>query len=87
MIELFLPFPGSILNWLISFGRNGYIRDPTTVQFLFEISQALHDDENIVNVKDDSNQPARLISSFVSLVTNLDIFCMVQLFFLVMEII
>ncbi|XP_024158297.1 VPS35 endosomal protein-sorting factor-like isoform X1 [Rosa chinensis] len=48
--------------------RNGYIRDRTTIQFLFEISQALHDDEIFVNVKDDSNQAARLISSFVSLV-------------------
>ncbi|XP_050138630.1 uncharacterized protein LOC126614962 isoform X1 [Malus sylvestris] len=47
--------------------RKGCIRDPRTIQFLLEISQALHHDENFVNLKDD-NQPARLISQFVSLV-------------------
>lgn len=73
MGELFPSISCEHLNiGLFSFGRNGCIRDPTIIQFLFEISQALHDDENFVNVKDDSNQPARLISSFVSLVTNFD---------------
>ncbi|XP_068312077.1 uncharacterized protein [Pyrus communis] len=47
--------------------RKGCIRDPRTIQFLLEISQALHHDENFVNLKDD-NQPGRLISQFVSLV-------------------
>ncbi|KAM1041248.1 hypothetical protein ACFX13_031192 [Malus domestica] len=47
--------------------RKGCIRDPRTIQFLLEISQALHHDENFVNLKDD-NQPTRLISQFVSLV-------------------
>ncbi|BBH02020.1 hypothetical protein Prudu_012459 [Prunus dulcis] len=48
--------------------RNGCICDPRTIQFLLEISQALHQDENFGNLKDDTNQPARLISQFVSLV-------------------
>lgn len=48
--------------------RNSYIRDPTTIQLLFEISQALHDDLDFVNVKDDDNQPAHLISRFVHMV-------------------
>ncbi|XP_062169549.1 uncharacterized protein LOC133875428 isoform X2 [Alnus glutinosa] len=48
--------------------RNSYIRDPTTIQLLFEISQSLHDDLDFVNVKDDDNQPAHLISRFVHMV-------------------
>lgn len=56
-----------------SFGRNGCIRDPRTIQFLLEISQALHQDENFGNLKDDTNQPARLISQFVSLVINFEL--------------
>ncbi|KAF5478944.1 hypothetical protein F2P56_005464 [Juglans regia] len=44
------------------------ISDPTTIQLLFEISQALHDDLDFVNAKDDDNQPARLISRFVHMV-------------------
>ncbi|XVE50697.1 hypothetical protein DITRI_Ditri01bG0184100 [Diplodiscus trichospermus] len=49
--------------------RNGYVRDPTTIQLLFEISQALHNDTDIGNMKnDDSQQQARLISHFVRLV-------------------
>lgn len=49
--------------------RNGSIRDPTTIQFLFEISQALHDSVDIANMIDDNiQQSARLISRFVHLV-------------------
>ncbi|GMN51638.1 hypothetical protein TIFTF001_020788 [Ficus carica] len=48
--------------------RNGYICDPTTIQLLFEISQALYDGIDFVNVKDADNQPARLISRFVNMV-------------------
>ncbi|KAF8409587.1 hypothetical protein HHK36_005665 [Tetracentron sinense] len=49
--------------------RNGYIRDPTTIQLLFEISQALHDGIDFSNMKeDDKQQPARLISRFVQMV-------------------
>ncbi|XP_004294391.1 PREDICTED: UPF0505 protein C16orf62 homolog [Fragaria vesca subsp. vesca] len=70
ILDLMYGSSQSIVNMqILDMGiRNGCIRDPTIIQFLFEISQALHDDENFVNVKDDSNQPARLISSFVSLV-------------------
>ncbi|KAK8706019.1 hypothetical protein V6N13_049601 [Hibiscus sabdariffa] len=49
--------------------RNGYIHDPTTIQLLFEISQALHSDTDLVNMKNDDNQQqARLISRFVRMV-------------------
>ncbi|KAL4272836.1 hypothetical protein GQ457_13G002070 [Hibiscus cannabinus] len=49
--------------------RNGYIHDPTTIQLLFEISQALHSDTDLVNMKhDDNQQQARLISRFVRMV-------------------
>lgn len=51
-------------------GRNGYICDPTIIQLLFEISQALYDGIDFVNVKDADNEPARLISHFVNMVTN-----------------
>lgn len=68
-----LQFPGSSLTFAYSFGRNGCIRDPRTIQFLLEISQALHQDENFGNLKDDTNQPARLISQFVSLVINFEL--------------
>ncbi|KAL9441648.1 hypothetical protein AB3S75_020195 [Citrus x aurantiifolia] len=48
--------------------RNGCINDPTTVQFLFEICQALHDGIDFVNSKGDDYQAARLISRFVLMV-------------------
>ncbi|KAH7546757.1 hypothetical protein FEM48_Zijuj01G0235300 [Ziziphus jujuba var. spinosa] len=48
--------------------RSARICDPTTIQLLFEISQALHDDIDFLNVKDEDNQPARLISRFVCMV-------------------
>ena len=37
---------------------------------LFEISEALHDGVDFLNVKDADNQPARLISRFVNTVNN-----------------
>ncbi|XP_058210972.1 uncharacterized protein LOC131323282 [Rhododendron vialii] len=49
--------------------RKGRIHDPTIVQFLFEVSQSLHDGMDHSNMKyDDSQQPARLISRFVTMV-------------------
>ncbi|KAF3453419.1 hypothetical protein FNV43_RR03859 [Rhamnella rubrinervis] len=48
--------------------RTACIDGPTTIQLLFEISQALHDDMDFLNVKDDDNQPAHLISRFVCMV-------------------
>lgn len=51
--------------------RNGCINDPTTVQLLFEICQALHDGIDFVNSKGDDYQAARLISRFVLMVLNL----------------
>ncbi|KAG4132189.1 hypothetical protein ERO13_D08G017066v2 [Gossypium hirsutum] len=48
---------------------NGYVHDPTTIQLLFEISQALHSDTDLVNMKNDANQQqARFISRFVRMV-------------------
>lgn len=53
-------------------GRDGRINDPTTIQLLFEICQALHDGIDFANLKDDDyQQPARLISRFVLMVLNL----------------
>ncbi|XVF03816.1 hypothetical protein REPUB_Repub05bG0025600 [Reevesia pubescens] len=49
--------------------RNGYVRDPTTIQLLFEISQALYNDSDISYMKNDDNQQqARMISRFVRMV-------------------
>ncbi|OVA03407.1 Vacuolar protein sorting-associated protein 35 [Macleaya cordata] len=49
--------------------KSGYIRDPTTIQLLFEISQALHDGLDFSNIQDDEHQqPARLISRFIRMV-------------------
>ncbi|XP_022733809.1 UPF0505 protein C16orf62 homolog isoform X2 [Durio zibethinus] len=49
--------------------RNGYVRDPTSIQLIFEISQELHNDIDIANKKNDDNQQqARLISHFVRMV-------------------
>ncbi|KAL5548430.1 hypothetical protein UlMin_003661, partial [Ulmus minor] len=46
------------------------ICDPTTIQSLFEISQALHYGVDFLNVKDADNQPVRLISRFVNMINN-----------------
>uniref|UniRef100_A0A2P2LXS9 Uncharacterized protein n=1 Tax=Rhizophora mucronata TaxID=61149 RepID=A0A2P2LXS9_RHIMU len=59
--------------WYISsnymFGRNGYLRDPTIIQLLFEITQSLHYGLDFANMKDDDNQQAtRLISRFIQMV-------------------
>ncbi|XP_008447726.1 uncharacterized protein LOC103490132 isoform X2 [Cucumis melo] len=48
--------------------RNSYIRDPATIELLFEISQALNDSFDFANMKDDDNQPEHLLSRFVQLV-------------------
>ncbi|KAL5548437.1 hypothetical protein UlMin_003668, partial [Ulmus minor] len=48
--------------------KNGCTCDPTTIQLLFEISQALHDGVDFLNVKDADNQPAHIISRFVNMV-------------------
>jgi hypothetical protein len=70
-LKYLISFAGrSYILCLFQLGRNSYIRDPTTIQLLFEISQSLHDDLDFVNVKDDDNQPAHLISRFVHMVNN-----------------
>uniref|UniRef100_A0A2P2LXT1 UPF0505 protein C16orf62 homolog n=1 Tax=Rhizophora mucronata TaxID=61149 RepID=A0A2P2LXT1_RHIMU len=49
--------------------RNGYLRDPTIIQLLFEITQSLHYGLDFANMKDDDNQQAtRLISRFIQMV-------------------
>lgn len=66
---------GGTCKIIISLDRSSYIRDPATVELLFEISQALNDSFDFANMKDDENQPAHLLSRFVQLVTELvDIF-------------
>lgn len=47
--------------------RSGHIRDPTSIQLLSEISQALHDNMEFTN-KDDDGQVARSVSRFVHMV-------------------
>ena len=56
---------------LISLARNSYIRDPATIELLFEISQALNDSFDFANMKEDDNQPEHLLSRFVQLVREL----------------
>ncbi|XP_065862426.1 uncharacterized protein [Euphorbia lathyris] len=49
--------------------RNGHICDTSAIQFLFEISQSLHNGIDFANIKDDFNQhAAHMISRFVELV-------------------
>ncbi|CAN8303023.1 unnamed protein product [Cochlearia groenlandica] len=49
--------------------RKGCICDSTTIQFLFEISQALYDATDFVNIMDDDNRhTSYLISRFVEMV-------------------
>ncbi|CAK9181075.1 unnamed protein product [Ilex paraguariensis] len=49
--------------------RNGCVRDPTTIQLLFEVSQVLHDGIDFSNSRNNDNQqPAHLISQFVHMV-------------------
>ncbi|KAK7276870.1 hypothetical protein RIF29_18016 [Crotalaria pallida] len=48
--------------------RNGCISDETRIQLLFEICQTLHDNLELMNVKDDDSQVAHSISRFVYMV-------------------
>ncbi|KAL5715384.1 hypothetical protein ACHQM5_017212 [Ranunculus cassubicifolius] len=49
--------------------RNGPIHDPTMVQLLLEVSQALHASMDILNINDDHHkEQSRLISRFVQMV-------------------
>lgn len=59
-----------------SFYRNGYIRCPTTIQFLLEVGQSLHDGKSSSNMLDSDNQPLdRLLSRFVDMVRSIHIWC------------
>ncbi|XP_058761026.1 uncharacterized protein LOC131634379 isoform X2 [Vicia villosa] len=48
--------------------RSGRIRDPTSIQLLFEISRTLHDNMEFINAKNDDSQVARSVSRFVQMV-------------------
>ncbi|KAL2582626.1 hypothetical protein AAZV13_14G020000 [Glycine max] len=48
--------------------RNGRISDPTSIQLLFEISLALHNNIEFMNMKDDDGQVACSIARFVHMV-------------------
>ncbi|XP_019262370.1 PREDICTED: UPF0505 protein C16orf62 isoform X2 [Nicotiana attenuata] len=49
--------------------RNTFVRDPTTIQFLFEVSRSLHDSIDLSNIKDkENNRSAHLISRFIHMV-------------------
>ncbi|XP_010500650.1 PREDICTED: UPF0505 protein-like isoform X2 [Camelina sativa] len=60
----------SVNMHLLTIGiRSGCICDSTIVQLLFEVSQALYDATDFVNIKDDDNrQTSHLISRFVEMV-------------------
>lgn len=53
--------------------RAGHIGDPTRVQFLFEVSQVLHESIDTSNMNDESKHKADLISRFVGMVSILDL--------------
>ncbi|XP_019067037.1 uncharacterized protein [Solanum lycopersicum] len=49
--------------------RNSCIRDPTTIQFLFEVSRSLHDSINLSTIKEkENNHSAHLVSRFIHMV-------------------
>ncbi|GMH05757.1 hypothetical protein Nepgr_007597 [Nepenthes gracilis] len=49
--------------------RNDYISHPTTIQFLSEVAQGLHDVTNSLNMMDEDNQRLRhLLSRFIQMV-------------------
>ncbi|XP_060209136.1 uncharacterized protein LOC132636334 isoform X3 [Lycium barbarum] len=49
--------------------RNSCVRDPTTIQFLFEVSRSLHDSIDLSTIKDkENNRSAHLISRFIHMV-------------------
>ena len=75
MLKVFMPFHDVKQLHLIRIflGRNGHIHDPATIQLLLEISQSLHDGIDLFNMKDnDIQQPGRLISRFVQMVSSLN---------------
>ncbi|XP_064943081.1 uncharacterized protein LOC135583599 isoform X1 [Musa acuminata AAA Group] len=56
------------MNILHKATRAGHIGDPTRVQFLFEVSQVLHESIDPSNMNDESKHKADLISRFVGMV-------------------
>lgn len=48
--------------------RNGHINDPSSIKLLFEISRTLHDNMEVMILKDDDGLVARSISRFVHMV-------------------
>ncbi|KAK6946976.1 Vacuolar protein sorting-associated protein 35 [Dillenia turbinata] len=70
VLDMLDASPRGVVNTnILSIATRNYICDPTATQFLFEISQSLHDGIEFPNVKDvDFQQQARLISRFVQMV-------------------
>ncbi|KAK4727305.1 hypothetical protein R3W88_032222 [Solanum pinnatisectum] len=49
--------------------RNSCVRDPTTIQFLFEVSRSLHDSIDLSTIKEkENNHSAHLVSRFIDMV-------------------
>ncbi|KAK6774166.1 hypothetical protein RDI58_029405 [Solanum bulbocastanum] len=49
--------------------RNSCVRDPTTIQFLFEVSRSLHDSIDLSTIKEKENyHSAHLVSRFIHMV-------------------
>ncbi|URE43380.1 UPF0505 protein [Musa troglodytarum] len=56
------------MNILHKATRDSHIGDPTRIQFLFEVSQVLHESIDTSNMDDESKHKADLISRFVGMV-------------------
>lgn len=70
-----------VIYLLFSF-RNSYVRDPTTIQFLFEVSRSLHDSIDLSTIKEkDNNHSAHLVSRFIHMVMK---YCL-QIIFLFLQ--
>lgn len=69
VLDFLFSFLVKAYMFLFPWSRNGCICDSTIVQLLFEVSQALYDATDFVNIKDDDNrQTSHLISRFVEMV-------------------
>lgn len=72
-LDCYIPLPVELYFFLISLCRKGLWHDPLIIQLLFGISKSLIDEIDQTSMIDyDYQQPARLISRFVSMVRNMN---------------
>ncbi|CAL9099797.1 unnamed protein product [Musa textilis] len=67
-LEDVLAMPTCLCSFLMILCRDSHIGDPTRIQFLFEVSQVLHESIDTSNMNDESKHKADLISRFVGMV-------------------